>query len=63
MNQRSSGLLWLVLLGVIVFYGPQLALMLRNSLTQMFSTLAPLVVPVLGIIAVTLVVRMYWNRY
>jgi hypothetical protein len=60
---RGNGLLWLVGIGVVLVYGPELAVKLRSSLTQIGTTLAPLVLPVLGIIAVVLVVRMYWSRY
>jgi hypothetical protein len=62
-SHRDSGLLWLVVLGGLLFYGPALAIKLRHSLIQIGTTLAPLALPVLGVIAVTLLVRMYWQRY
>lgn len=59
---RNTGLVWLVVLGVVLLYGPQLALALRASLTAMATILAPLVVPVLSVVAVTLLVRSYWGQ-
>jgi hypothetical protein len=47
----------------VAFWGPVFATRLSLSLQQMFTVLAPVVGPLLGITLVVLVVRAYWNRY
>jgi hypothetical protein len=65
-KRGGSGDGLLILLGLLIgiaFWGPVFAAQLSLSMQQMFTILAPIVGPVLGITLIILIVRAYWSRY
>lgn len=66
-KKGSSGPdMMLLMLGVLVgiaFVGPALALQLKLSLTQIAFIMLPIVGPIMGVILVVLIIKMYWSRY
>jgi hypothetical protein len=63
---RSAADSLLLLVAVIVavaYFGPVVAQRLAVSLGEIGVSLAPLAVPVLGVVLVLLVVRLYWSRW